>query len=119
MSIFESEGFEVREEAGKGNGLLTRRRVVKGETVYLLDYWSAEQMPMHMTNHSCDPNGRFDEAGALIALRDIEIGEEITYDYLRHPLPASPWNFECQCKSEGCIGWISVSGEQAPQSEVS
>ncbi|MDX2029797.1 MAG: SET domain-containing protein [Blastocatellia bacterium] len=106
MSVFESAGFEVFADEGKGNGLFTSREILKGDTVYLLDYWSAEIMPMHMTNHSCEPNSRFNDAGELIALRDIEMGEEITYDYLHIPLPASPWNFACHCKSDICLGWI-------------
>ncbi len=66
-------------------------------------------MPIHVTNHSCDPNATFDRSGMLIALRDIESGEELTYDYLAHPIPASPWDFECDCGVEKCIGWVKVT----------
>lgn len=66
-------------------------------------------MPIHVTNHSCDPNSTFNDEGQLIALKDLKKDEEITYNYLLHPIPASPWNFECECKSEECLGWISVS----------
>ena len=92
----------------KGVGLFTTRKFEKGESIYPFDYWSEEQMPIHATNHSCDPNGGFSEEGVLVALRDIEKHEEITYDYLSRPIPASPWNFKCQCKSENCLGWISM-----------
>lgn len=36
-----------------------------------------------LINHSCDPNCGFDavDTGLLIAKRDIQAGEEITYDY--------------------------------------
>ena len=79
-----------------------------GESIYRFDYWSQEQMPMHMTNHSCNPNATFNEGGMLVAVRDIEQGEEITFDYMAHPIPASPWNFKCACGADGCVGWIDV-----------
>ncbi len=66
-------------------------------------------MPIHATNHSCDPNAAFDAEGMLVALRDIAPNEEITFDYLKHPTPASPWNFACRCGSSNCVGWISAS----------
>jgi hypothetical protein len=104
-----SEGFEARRvDSRKGFGLFATREFSPGESIYRLDYWSRAQMPMHSTNHSCDPNASFDEAGILVAVRRIEAGEEITYDYLAHPLPASPWNFECLCGAEGCVGWVDV-----------
>lgn len=111
MPVFESADFHVVEDEEKGRGLFTSRRFVEGEFLYFLDYWSAELMPMHLTNHSCEPNVSFNDAGELIALRDIAMGEEIAYDYLRVPLPASPWNFACQCKAESCLGWIRANRE--------
>lgn len=104
-----SEDFRVlKVDARKGVGLFAARRFAAGEAIYRLDYWSEEQMPIHATNHSCDPNARFDEGGMLVALREIGPGEEITFDYVATPLPASPWNFECVCGSEGCVGWVDV-----------
>lgn len=84
-----------------------------GVSIYRFDYWSQAQMPIHVTNHSCEPNASFNAEGMLVALREIEPGEEITYDYVAHPIPASPWNFQCGCKAQGCLGWINVqSGKQ-------
>ena len=56
--------------------------------------------PWRFTNHSCDPNARL--AGrALVALRPIAAGEEITYNY-----NTSEWElaepFECRCGSPAC-----------------
>lgn len=110
MAIPQSKDFYVIEDLDrKGRGLFAARPFAAGESIYPFDYWSAEITPMHMTNHSCDPNASFDDQGMLIALRKIEKDEEITYNYLRHPVPASPWNFKCMCKSESCLGWISVT----------
>ncbi len=57
-------------------------------------------------NHSCDPNIFFDtQKMALIALKDIEIGEELTFFY-----PSTEWSmargFDCMCQRENCLGRI-------------
>ena len=103
--------FHVVAGGEKGNGLFTSRGFEKGELIYLFDYWTEEVMPMHMTNHSCSPNSEFNDEGELIALRDLVEGEEITYNYILAPTPASPWNFECQCMADICQGWISVDNQ--------
>jgi hypothetical protein len=52
-------------------------------------------------NHSCDPNtGMYGQLG-LVAMRDIEPGEEITFDYAMSD--CSDYDeFECMCGSENC-----------------
>lgn len=104
-----SESFQVLPVGPqKGVGLFATRKFAAGEGIYRFDYWSEAEMPIHATNHSCDPNARFDEGGMLVALREIKPGEEITFNYLAHPIPASPWNFQCLCGAEGCLGWIDA-----------
>lgn len=113
MSLSSPDGYEVLPAGpGKGLGLFATRKFVVGEAIYRLDYWSRAQMPMHMTNHSCDPNASFDGDGMLVAVREIEPGEEITFDYVAHPLPASPWNFKCGCGAERCVGWVDARAGQ-------
>lgn len=62
-------------------------------------------------NHSCDPNTEVlarwdDEADTLrawwVALRDIPVGEEITYDYAFAAEVAEP----CACGAPSCRGLI-------------
>lgn len=107
MPLSSKKDFQIIEGlAHKGMGLFTTRKFNQGEDIYQMDYWSKLLMPMHATNHSCDPNSSFNEDGMLVALRDIARDEEITYDYLLHPIPASPWNFACHCGSSNCVGWI-------------
>jgi len=111
MSLPSLEGFQVLQvNPQKGVGIFATRKFDAGEGIYRLDYWSRAQMPIHVTNHSCDPNASFDEAGVLVAVREIGPGEEITYDYVAHPLPASPWNFKCGCGAKGCVGWVDARG---------
>jgi uncharacterized protein len=63
-------------------------------------------------NHSCDPNtevmGRWDDEAQTmrawwVALRDIEVGEEITYDYGFTAEVAEP----CACGAPLCRGVIA------------
>ena len=61
---------------------------------------------LHYINHSCSPNVFFDtENMVLIALRNIEIGEEFTFFY-----PSTEWSmyrgFDCICQSENCLEYI-------------
>jgi hypothetical protein len=110
MSLLHSTDFQMmtRDDA-KQRCLIASRPFKIGAAIYQLDYWSQEVMPMHVTNHSCAPNARFNETGTLIALRDIPVGEEITFNYLDTPTPASPWNFACQCGAANCIGWVKAT----------
>lgn len=65
-------------------------------------------------NHSCNPNTYVRGRCALVALRKIRAGEEITYDYattmidgerikaLGHPV----WSCRCKCGERNCTGRI-------------
>lgn len=63
-------------------------------------------------NHSCDPNAEFQETDNhrlyIYAIRDIEAGEEIFFDYsLQHDEPHTPKNmamYKCLCGSPKCRG---------------
>jgi hypothetical protein len=65
--------------------------------------------PEHLQyiNHSCRPNAFFDVDNLqLVALREIEEGDEITFFY-----PSSEWKmsetFTCNCGEHNCLGAIS------------
>jgi hypothetical protein len=108
----QTPGYEVvAGEGPKGSGLFATRSFKRDDPLYEFDYWSCSAMPIHSTNHSCDPNAGFDPSGMLRALRTIAAREEITYDYLLYPIPASPWNFACECGSGNCKRWIDARGE--------
>lgn len=60
-------------------------------------------------NHSCDPNAHPIGYKKLIASRDIQGGEEITYDY--HSEDNNPNKisaFKCNCGSKNCKKEISL-----------
>ncbi len=57
-------------------------------------------------NHSCDPNTETEIIRGriwLVALRDIAVGEEVTYDY-NFPVDDEP--APCRCGSRRCRGFI-------------
>ena len=56
-------------------------------------------------NHCCEPNAGLRGQVALVAMRDIEAGEEITYDYAMSD--GSSYDcFECRCGAESCRGRV-------------
>lgn len=58
-------------------------------------------------NHSCAPNLAFTEDGsAFYALRDIVIGEELTYDYATSE-DDGDWKVDCLCGHAQCRGVIT------------
>ena len=57
--------------------------------------------PGDMINHSCEPNCGIAGTSSVQALRDIEIGEEITFDYAM--TDSSKYDeFICACGKSGC-----------------
>ena len=58
-------------------------------------------------NHSCDANATVTDITTLKAIKDINIGDEITYNYAMTVFPNSGWKMECKCKGENNIHTIS------------
>ncbi len=57
-----------------------------------------------LINHSCSPNAgiKFTKAGILlVAITDIETGEEITWDYSTTMFDNS-WKMKCDCRKPEC-----------------
>lgn len=52
------------------------------------------------TNHSCSPNAGIRNLFSIVAMRDIEAGEEVTWDY--DMSEDTYWSMKCRCKSEEC-----------------
>ncbi|MFN0127382.1 MAG: SET domain-containing protein [Verrucomicrobiales bacterium] len=56
-------------------------------------------------NHSCEPNAGLWEDREMIALRDIEAGEEIVLDYST-TMSEQHWTMGCTCASAACRGLV-------------
>jgi hypothetical protein len=119
-----------------GTCLVATRKICAGEMVWKLDEpmyawkeiesWSPERfeafewygfqcghdrysLPEGLSremNHSCDPSTWWDGSITLVARRDIEVGEEVTYDYSTSDIDHA-FEMECSCGSPYCRGTIS------------
>lgn len=123
---------EIRNTPGKGKGLFAIQPIVKGEEVIIWggeyvgkekveemqkqgkliirfdeDLYSVEnegESDAYFINHSCGPNLWMRDTFTLEAMRDINISEELTADYVlweeRGDDYVSKW--ECRCSSPDC-----------------
>jgi uncharacterized protein len=90
----------------------TQRVLQVDEDLYLLT--AEEKEPNDCFNHSCEPNlGFFGQVG-LAAMRDIEAGEELTFDYAMSD-GSSYDEFECSCGSPNCRGKVTGNDWKLPQ----
>lgn len=69
-------------------------------------------------NHSCAPNAGIKGQIFLVAMRDIELDEEITFDYaiVLHATQGCPlFEFECNCNSPDCRERVSDDDWKIPE----
>jgi hypothetical protein len=59
------------------------------------------EIPFLYSNHSCDPNGGLNGKLQMVALRDIQAGEEICWDYSTWMMERH-WEMKCYCGSPQC-----------------
>jgi SET domain-containing protein len=64
------------------------------------DEYLLAREPEVRTNHSCNPNAGIVNDVILVAMRDIQKDEEITFDY--SIIIADDWVLECLCGSPLC-----------------
>jgi uncharacterized protein len=90
----------------------TQRILQVDEVLYLLT--AEEKEPNDCFNHSCDPNLGFTGQIGLLTMRDIEAGEELTFDYAMSD--GSPYDeFECHCGSADCRGKVTGDDWKLPE----
>lgn len=125
-----NQDFIVREYEGQDLGVCVTRPFAAGEFVM---FFNGERRELHeisdfthylqispttflsptgsyddYVNHSCDPNCALYFAGdqvVLRALRDIEVGEQLSFDY-GTIMFSEPTTFPCSCESANCRGFI-------------
>lgn len=139
-----SSKCEARIDPGKGGRAVVARQVIrKGELIAmwsgkLVDREGLDQLPpvlrrfslqveegLYLTslnehegadyiNHSCDPNAGLSGQISLVALRDIAVGEDISYDYAMSD--GSTYDeFPCGCGAETCRGRVSGDDWRRPE----
>lgn len=66
-------------------------------------------------NHSCDPNTWWTQDHELSAKRDIQVGEEITYDYSSADVGDWTASWQCVCSAPNCRH--TITGRDSLSSE--
>lgn len=113
-------------ECDFGKGLFSKKNIKKGENIFKFTgklitfkqtlevtdnfgdplqigknlYINLEE-PMRFINHSCNPNAGIINDITLIALRDIQKGEEIYFDYSTS-MDEDHWVMQCMCGEANC-----------------
>lgn len=119
---------EVRESTQHGRGVFARVLLKRGEVI--LQFKGPQLTRTQLTpemyhlqigedaylgpsgeaddyvNHSCEPNAGFDHNLKLVALRDIAVGEEITWDYSTAIDEEDFTGFPCGCGAARCRGLV-------------
>jgi hypothetical protein len=91
---------------------LTQRILQVEEGLYLETPERLE--PADCFNHSCEPNAGLSGQIGVVAMRDIEAGEELNFDYAM--CDATPYDeFDCYCGSENCRGRVTGSDWMRPE----
>jgi SET domain-containing protein len=133
---------ESREHAGGGCGVFAKKNIAQGELISLwggtilrkeqldpsmprftqrvlqvdedLYLLTAEQPePNDCFNHSCEPNLGFSGQIGLVAMRDIQAGEQLCFDYAMSD--GGPYDeFDCFCGSSTCRGKITGNDWKLP-----
>lgn len=122
-----SGDLAVSHTENTGLGLFGQRRYRRGERVFVLagkihnwrsrsetdatlnenwfgigrDKWVEPEPPFMYVNHSCEPNLGISGQRDFVALRDIAVGEELTFDYaISEDEPH--WQMSCKCGAPSC-----------------
>lgn len=113
--IIEYVGDKVDKEEGTRREKQQEKQAKKGEgTIYVFELdeqWDIDGSVLWNTaryiNHSCEPNCEIIiEKGHIwiVSLRDISLGEELSYDY---GFDLEDFEqFPCKCSKNGCVGYM-------------
>lgn len=116
-SLIAGKGIFVDEQVKKGQKILKfdgpiiswDEAIAKGRENHVVpvgeDTYVDIYEPESLVNHSCDPSTGFSDPTTLIALRDLDKGDEITFDYSL--VTADGWTMECHCGAKNCRGTVS------------
>jgi hypothetical protein len=71
-----------------------------------VDEWRNEAQDENYFNHSCDPNLGYveDNIWKIVAIRDIDAGEELTTNYQTFNIEPIQYGFICKCGTKKCNG---------------
>ncbi|MEX0769017.1 MAG: SET domain-containing protein-lysine N-methyltransferase [Microthrixaceae bacterium] len=134
---------EVRGVPHKGQGVFAVTRILAGQTVAAfgghivtsdqlqeLPRWQQERSlqldhqlflttterndPADFINHSCQANCGFLGSNLLRAMVEIQVGEELSFDYAMSD--SAPYDeFECHCGASICRGDVQADAWKSPE----
>ena len=91
---------------------MLRRSVQVEENLYLTSICPDE--PADYINHSCNPNAGMSGQIAVVAMRVIAPGEEVSIDYAM--CDGTPYDeFDCQCGAPNCRGHVTGDDWSRPE----
>lgn len=134
----QAQGYKLKNTEGKGEGIFATKKFERGEIVMVGkiekvlsgNHSHASQIGenkyvMHAdliskVNHSCNPNSgiHVNETGAhdFVAMKTIDVGEEITFDYAMRNYGIDYFPKVCQCGASNCrkfvTGWKDLPDER-------
>jgi hypothetical protein len=137
------DGFELRKSSGKGEGIFAAKSFKVSDIVMIGlikealsgNHSHASQIGENeyvfhaglitKVNHSCNPNCgiRVNETGAhdYVAIKEIGVNEEITFDYAMRNYIIDYFPKECMCGSKRCrgkiTGWKDLPDEKKKEYE--
>jgi len=137
------DGFELRNSSGMGEGIFATKVFTFGDIVMVGvieealngNHSHASQVGENeyvfhgglitKVNHSCDPNCgiRVNETGAhdYVAIKEIGVNEEITFDYAMRNYIIDHFPKKCMCGSKKCrgriTGWKDLPDEKKKEYE--
>jgi uncharacterized protein len=89
----------TEEESERLPSEIQRHGLQVEERIYLIPLTEGEDADYF--NHSCNPNAGLNGQICLVAMREINIGEEVCFDYAMSD--SSDYDeFECRCGSANC-----------------
>ena len=76
-----------------------------------------EPEPADFINHSCDPNCGMSGSVLVVALRDIQLGDQLTYDFAMSD-GCDYDEFECGCGAAQCRGKVTGHDWMLPELQL-
>lgn len=134
---------ETRVSPGKGHGSFATEHIRRGERVAAFGGWVVDRATLNTlpeenrfrsiqidgelfltsgpeadrgdyVNHSCAPNCGMYGSVIVVAMRDIEPGEELTFDYAMCDTTDYS-EFECRCGADECRGNVTANDWRRPE----
>jgi hypothetical protein len=113
LAIFGGRIIRSEDEVGDYGIQIDETFVING-----LDSKTEDSDDCFFFNHSCDPNSGIKGQIFLVAMRDIEPDEEVTFDYAMclHSVDGlPPYHLKCLCGKENCRKIVTDDDWKLPE----